>query len=117
MPGNRQEITVRASLAGTCIQTPPELVTPLKGARSKSPRRLFTNTVSAVPKVWVLITLWKQHGVGIPSLISLTVSVDVKHRVYLLTYTHVNTKRIRPGCKRSSVQIKTVRPSGKALGW
>ena len=47
--------------------------------------QLSTDAVSALQKVWVLIRLWKQPSTQAPSLISLMVSVDVKHHVYLLT--------------------------------
>ena len=42
--------------------------------------QLSTDAVSALRKVWVLIRLWKQHGV-----------VNTKH---------VNTKRVCPGVKK-----------------
>ena len=73
-----------ASLSGTFLQTLRDLVTPLKGhslgprscpaTRSAPSQRLGYKTVEDCPS-----TLY-------PSLISLVVSVDVKHHVYLLTY-------------------------------
>jgi len=45
--------TPGASLSGTFLQTPPELVTPLKG------RLLSTDAVKALRKVWVIIRPWK----------------------------------------------------------
>ena len=47
--------------------------------------QLSTNAVSALRKVWVVIRLWKKPSAQFPSIISRTVSVDVKHHVYLLT--------------------------------
>ena len=59
--------------------------------------QLSTEAVSALRKVWVLIRLWKQHSAP-PSLISLMVSVDVKHHVYLLDIApkHAREHETRP---------------------
>ena len=54
--------------------------------------QLSTDAVSALRKVWVVIRLWKKPSAQFPSLISLIVSVDVKHRVYLLTGVYITTK-------------------------
>ena len=56
-------LELRASLSITCLQTLPELVTPLKSSLySISPRScLYTDVVSALRMVWELIRLWRQH--------------------------------------------------------
>ena len=46
---------LRASLSGTFLQTLPDLVTPLKGHSLSA--QLYTEAVSALRKVWVLIKL------------------------------------------------------------
>ena len=50
--------TLRASLSGTILQTLPELLTPLSISAQVS-----ADAVTAIRKVWVLITLWKQYSV------------------------------------------------------
>ena len=69
-------VTLRASLSGTFLQTLPDLVTPLKGY-SLSPR-------SCPPKSSGTDKTVEATYRPIPSLISLMVSVDVKHHVYLI---------------------------------
>ena len=69
--------TLRTSFSGTFLQTRPELITPLKGHSLFL--RICPPTLSAPSE--------KDYGSNIasaPSLISLMVSVDVKHHVYLL---------------------------------
>ena len=51
--------TLRASLSGNFLQTLPDLVTPLKGHVLFISAQLSTDAVSALRKVWVLISLWK----------------------------------------------------------
>ena len=55
--------TLLVSLSGTFRQTLLELVMPLKGHLILTSAQLFTDAVSALRKVWVLIRLWKQHSV------------------------------------------------------
>ena len=52
-------LTLPASLSGTFLQTLPKLVMPLLLISAQ----LSNDAVSALRKVWVLTTLWKQHSI------------------------------------------------------
>ena len=79
---------VQASLSGTFLQTPPEMVTyALKPGPLFTSAQLSTDAVSALRKAWVLIRLWKKQR---PS-------------------THINMRRVRHGLKKSSaISIQTI---------
>ena len=79
---------VQASLSGTFLQTPPEMVTyALKPGALFTSAQLSTDAVSALRKAWVLIRLWKKQR---PS-------------------THINMRRVRHGLKKSSaISIQTI---------
>ena len=74
--------TLRTSLSGSFLQTLPQLVTPLK-RHLLSPRSCPTPTRSAPSE---------RFGYP-PSLISLMVSVDVKHHIYLLSLAPKHTRK------------------------
>ena len=52
-------LTLQALLSGAFLQTLPKLVMPLLLISAQ----LSSNAVSALRKVWVLTTLWKQHSI------------------------------------------------------
>ena len=101
--------TLRASLSGIFLQTLPEYVAPMKGHSLSLTISEILKRLSSLPALMQKSFWWRQcndrYIISLsphlhtpfppsptfsPSLISLTVSVDVKHNVYLLQ-VHLHT--------------------------